>query len=66
MNDKGKIIIYIFYYTQKFTYPTLCRDLCFSLIANNTNIFFRTRLFENLRMLPHAPGVQMQGKNKYG
>ena len=22
---------------------------------------FRTRLFENLRMLPHAPGVQMQG-----
>ena len=22
----------------------------------------KTRLFENLRMLPHAPGVQMQGK----
>lgn len=22
---------------------------------------FRTRLFENLRMLPHAPGVQVQG-----
>lgn len=22
--------------------------------------FFRQRLFENLRMLPHAPGVQMQ------
>ena len=22
---------------------------------------FRTRLFENLRMLPHAPGVQMSG-----
>jgi hypothetical protein len=22
-------------------------------------IFVRTRLFENLRMLPHAPGVQM-------
>lgn len=21
----------------------------------------KTRLFENLRMLPHAPGVQMQG-----
>lgn len=25
------------------------------------SIFRRTRLFENLRMLPHAPGVQMQG-----
>ena len=23
----------------------------------------KTRLFENLRMLPHAPGVQMQGTN---
>ena len=22
----------------------------------------KTRLFENLRMLPHAPGVQMQGE----
>ena len=22
----------------------------------------KTRLFENLRMLPHAPGVQMQGQ----
>lgn len=25
------------------------------------SITFRSRLFENLRMLPHAPGVQMQG-----
>ena len=25
----------------------------------------KTRLFENLRMLPHAPGVQMQGKECY-
>ena len=25
----------------------------------NTNVYCRTRLFENLRMLPHAPGVQM-------
>ena len=24
-----------------------------------SNLIFRTRLFENLRMLPHAPGVQM-------
>jgi len=23
---------------------------------------YRTRLFENLRMLPHAPGVQVQGE----
>ena len=23
----------------------------------------RQRMFENLRMLPHAPGVQMAGKN---
>ena len=24
--------------------------------------YFRTRIFEHLRMLPHAPGVQMAGK----
>lgn len=24
------------------------------------SVLFRQRLFENLRMLPHAPGVQMQ------
>lgn len=24
--------------------------------------FYRTRLFENLRLIPHAPGVQMQRK----
>ena len=26
-------------------------------------LFLRTRLFENLRMLPHAPGVQMTGNS---
>lgn len=26
----------------------------------HTNVYYRTRLFENLRMLPHAPGVQVQ------
>lgn len=26
----------------------------------------KTRLFENLRMLPHAPGVQMQGDSSHG
>jgi histone deacetylase 1/2 len=30
--------------------------LSYNFIAS---IFSRTRLFENLRMLPHAPGVQM-------
>lgn len=25
---------------------------------------YRQRLFENLRMIPHAPGVQMQRKLK--
>jgi histone deacetylase 1/2 len=23
-------------------------------------VIYRTRLFENLRLIPHAPGVQMQ------
>ena len=28
-------------------------------------VLFRTRLFENLRLIPHAPGVQMQGMHRY-
>ena len=28
-------------------------------LANTHFCYFRCRLFENLRMLPHAPGVQM-------
>ena len=28
-------------------------------------IIFRERLFENLRMIPHAPGVQMQREYIY-
>ena len=31
-----------------------------TLLEINLMIMKRTRLFENLRMLPHAPGVQMQ------
>lgn len=38
-------------------------DVCISaqrLSSSDPLSVFRQRLFENLRMLPHAPGVQMQ------
>jgi len=33
-----------------------------NIIFNVLCLLYRTRLFENIRMLPHAPGVQMQGR----
>ncbi|MEE6521534.1 hypothetical protein FKM82_019771, partial [Ascaphus truei] len=35
-------------------------DLFCSAQSDSQHLCFRQRLFENLRMLPHAPGVQMQ------
>lgn len=54
-------------YLEKIKYARSCSIFCLysttsELKFHYSAIFinFRTRLFENLRMLPHAPGVQVQ------
>lgn len=45
----------------KYTFVFIKFFFSFKLFFNHEKFDCRTRLFENLRMLPHAPGVQVQG-----